>query len=321
MKRLLTQRQTQPILYESTIGGASGGERIRTTAKKVARGEDGKVLILALVLLVVGAFILAPLLGLMSTGLVAGQIYEKKTAELYSADAGVEDALWKIRAGDIPPEPYFLVVNGKDVLVKIESTDAIAFLTQLLGIQPKNSPHSDWITVYRSPEPGVFEIELTYVGSATTKRIEHVGAWLVGEHSYLQEQTPSSSDIRSQYPDHTFQESTYMGGTVFIWEWPSNPSRPTFTRNETKTLTFGFTPSDSPSLSIGWSLAGSADIYLSYDENFNAHLITATAFTDAANGVADAGSQTTVVARATVSGCGGRELSVLSWNMAPDWDG
>ena len=69
---------------------------MKTTAKNVIREESGKILILVLVLLVVGGLLLTPLLGLMSTGLVAGQVYEKKAAELYAADAGVEDAIWRI---------------------------------------------------------------------------------------------------------------------------------------------------------------------------------------------------------------------------------
>jgi len=72
-------------------------EVMKTTMKRLIREEQGKVLILVLILLVVGGLVLAPLLGLMSTGLVAGQVYEKKTAELYAADAGVEDAVWKIQ--------------------------------------------------------------------------------------------------------------------------------------------------------------------------------------------------------------------------------
>ena len=70
---------------------------MKTIVKRAIRQEEGNVLIIVLVLLVVGGLILAPLLGLMSTGLMAGQVYEKKTAELYAADAGVEDAIWMIQ--------------------------------------------------------------------------------------------------------------------------------------------------------------------------------------------------------------------------------
>ena len=70
---------------------------MKTRMSMIARGEAGKILVLALVLLVLGGLLLTPLLGLMSTGLTAGQTYERKTAELHAADAGVEDAIhWLI---------------------------------------------------------------------------------------------------------------------------------------------------------------------------------------------------------------------------------
>ncbi|MFO7773080.1 MAG: hypothetical protein R6V59_03965 [Dehalococcoidia bacterium] len=79
---------------------------MKTTVKRAIRDEKGKILILVLVLLVVGGLLLTPLLGLMSTGLTAGQVYENKTLQLYAADAGVEDAIWKIQHRDesgLPP--------------------------------------------------------------------------------------------------------------------------------------------------------------------------------------------------------------------------
>lgn len=102
-------------------------EVMKTTTKRLIREEQGKVLILVLILLVVGGLVLAPVLGLMSTGLVAGQVYEKKTAELYAADAGVEDALWKIMCDPPDSYPYEypepLVVNGKSVQIMIDRED------------------------------------------------------------------------------------------------------------------------------------------------------------------------------------------------------
>lgn len=85
---------------------------MKTFVKGAIRDEKGQVLALALVLLVVGGLILTPLLGLMSTGLVAGQVYGKKTDELYAADAGVEDAVWKIQHQDQIPEVKYLYCGG-----------------------------------------------------------------------------------------------------------------------------------------------------------------------------------------------------------------
>lgn len=70
--------------------------------KGFVRGEKGAgILALVLVLLVVAGVILAPLLGLMGTGLMSGQIYEKKTNDYYAADAGVTDAISRIQANSL----------------------------------------------------------------------------------------------------------------------------------------------------------------------------------------------------------------------------
>jgi len=65
--------------------------------KRLIRGEKGQTMIMALVLLAVGGLIIAPLLAYMSTGLISGEVYNRRTVELYAADAGVGDAVWKIR--------------------------------------------------------------------------------------------------------------------------------------------------------------------------------------------------------------------------------
>jgi Tfp pilus assembly protein PilX len=100
---------------------------MKAIMKTVTRGQGGNVLVMVLILLVVGSLILAPLLGLMGTGVMAGEIYENKTDELYAADAGVEDAIWQIQ-NDVPdsypyvyPEP--LVVNDKSVSITILRQD------------------------------------------------------------------------------------------------------------------------------------------------------------------------------------------------------
>ncbi|MDD5509369.1 MAG: hypothetical protein PHI12_00915 [Dehalococcoidales bacterium] len=94
--------------------------------------ERGVVLIVVLILLAVGGLTIAPMLSHMSTGLKAGQAYEKKTNQYYAADAGVENALWQItreqRLPEFPSEPgdqwqYPIEdLNGKSITVTIEYT-------------------------------------------------------------------------------------------------------------------------------------------------------------------------------------------------------
>jgi len=97
---------------------------MRSSVKKAMRDEKGAALVLTLVLLLVGGLVIAPLLGFMGTGLIAGQVHERRMDELYAADGGVEDAIWMIQ--NAPPSSYpysypdSLTINGKSVHVEID---------------------------------------------------------------------------------------------------------------------------------------------------------------------------------------------------------
>ena len=100
---------------------------MKSVVKNLARDEKGAALVLALILLLVGGLVVAGLLGHMGAGLLAGEIYERRTAELYAADAGVEDAIWKIQHGETPVcpgDPYWSYnitdVNDKKLQISIE---------------------------------------------------------------------------------------------------------------------------------------------------------------------------------------------------------
>jgi len=80
--------------------------KMKIAVKRLIRDEKGQTLILTLILIVVGGLIMTPLLAYMSTGLIAGEVYERRAAELYAADAGVEDAIWKIQNPDESELPY-----------------------------------------------------------------------------------------------------------------------------------------------------------------------------------------------------------------------
>ena len=62
--------------------------------KTLIKGEKGYVLIAALLVLVILGLISGPLLSYMVSGLKAGHVFETGAAELYAADAGVQDAIW-----------------------------------------------------------------------------------------------------------------------------------------------------------------------------------------------------------------------------------
>ncbi len=106
---------------------------LKRILNKLPRNERGVVLIIVLILLAVGGLTIAPMLSHMGTGLKAGQTYEKKTAEYYAADAGVEDALWQITRQQRDPHlptsegehwSYSITdINGKFVAITIDYVD------------------------------------------------------------------------------------------------------------------------------------------------------------------------------------------------------
>ncbi|HUX48518.1 MAG TPA: hypothetical protein VMV76_05020 [Dehalococcoidia bacterium] len=129
--------------------------------KRILRDEKGAAMVVALILLVASGLIVAPLLSHMGTGLVTGEVYETRTAELYAADAGVDDALWKIQhalEAGLPgcgtnwtytypgaDDPVF-EVNDKNVVVTIQHLGAGSY--KITSIAAGGDDSSTTITAY-----------------------------------------------------------------------------------------------------------------------------------------------------------------------------
>ena len=64
-----------------------------------------------LVVMVLGAIILVPLLGFMITGQKAGTTVHERTTEFYSADAGVEKAIWWLQSFGIEDRSLWIDNN------------------------------------------------------------------------------------------------------------------------------------------------------------------------------------------------------------------
>jgi len=87
---------------------------------KLIRDEKGQALILVVILMLFGSLITASLLGFMGTGLKVGKAFEVKMEGLYAADAGMENACWKLLNGETPEvDPFcdLTDVNGMHVTV------------------------------------------------------------------------------------------------------------------------------------------------------------------------------------------------------------
>lgn len=108
----------------------------------MARSEKGHVLPLALVIMTVGVIIIGALLHHLNTSLSLASKSEERAITYYAADAGVEDAMWRLLNNQPPPgegtglydlltEPgqsttYNITVNGMPVSIVVETREPSA---------------------------------------------------------------------------------------------------------------------------------------------------------------------------------------------------
>ena len=171
---------------------------------KSIKDEAGYTLILVLILLLVGGLILAPLLGFMGSGLIAGQAYEKNVAELYAADAGVEDAIWELINGlevevGFPDTLPTFNMNDKDVDVIIES----------LPVEEE--------------EPPVYRITSTANSDDSSTTIESIFASMYGDFSGILENViTSQGDFTESGPCNIIpSEGDHSPVTDYGGDWPT----------------------------------------------------------------------------------------------------
>jgi hypothetical protein len=81
---------------------------------RLSSGQSGQALILVMIFLLLGSLTLVPTLTHISTALKTGQTYEQNTNELYTADSGIEDALWRIKYDYMSPDLMGLTYNPYD---------------------------------------------------------------------------------------------------------------------------------------------------------------------------------------------------------------
>jgi hypothetical protein len=290
---------------------------------KLIRDEKGQAMILALMMLLVGSLITAPLMGFMGTGLIAGQVLEERMEELYAADAGAEDALYKLVNNDasLPGTvgdtwtPPSIVMNGKGVGIEIVlAEDALGFIKELEGANSASNAHPDWTVLGEALVDGTYRLEITYTGAATTARLQGVGAWFQG--SQWNKVGPARG-ITEDFPQFTFEQTYYKGGIAFMWSWgPAANKMPLFDKNDPPSLTayleFDFLPPATPSLFIGWSYANNEDVgIVAAGSGFEIWKVTSTA-TDSTTG-----KQTTVVTY--VFRQGGEEpytVDIITWETS-----
>ena len=266
---------------------------------KQAKSEVGQVLILVLLLLLVGGLLLPPLLSLSMTGLATGRIYETKADEMYSADSGLEHALWQIKYGEL--EPFLATSDPSGVPYDIYDFNTEWSYTLPESLNGKNttvSLENVWIPLNVAVpnkdvarniiESGKLIVTSNVSGALTCKinivfypdvgealDIEKLGVWLSPGFQYV---AGSSSFGQPSTQPHA-------GGQALIWDFGSTPfvDFPGVDPGASElrsTITFQFTASQgntAPS-TVSWvTTSGVLGVSYSWDADTHVYHITSIA--------------------------------------------
>lgn len=96
--------------------------------------QDGRALILTLIILGIGVLLIPPFLAYISTNLLASRVTEEGLKEQYAADSGIEYALWQLQHGVFTgTTSYGLNNKAVDVAWGLHSGDAYQITSTARG--------------------------------------------------------------------------------------------------------------------------------------------------------------------------------------------
>ena len=208
--------------------------------KRLMRDEKGQLLIGTLLLLLIGTLIIVPTLGLMGTGITSGRVYEQKDDEIYAADSGVEDAMWRIRNDTLNDTlsstgykeydystsysyPFNLFVNNKTVTVKIQNIWIPTGISAPTAQVAEQIIDDEKLIIIGYPDAAAstYDIKIVYYGSSDIS-VKTLGIWLSSGYGYV---TGSSTFEKASGKLHSVPTvSLDKGGYAVVWSFTSYPS-------------------------------------------------------------------------------------------------
>jgi hypothetical protein len=292
-------------------------ERLKITCGKTRRDEAGQALILVLILVLLGSIIIAPLLSYMGTGLKTGRTFQNKTAELYAADAGIEDGVYQIKYNKIKtkfpgyspydyadPSPY-----AYDLADEVNDIDPVHVTIQNVWVPTLSVPASagaaqqllddNKLIITGSASGSNYAIKITYNRGASDNPLQvlTVGVWLPGGFSYVAGTCDIEDNTKTYYCAPAI--SDWDGGKALEWDFgpgilfagstvsPLQDAFPNFTENSevfTSTINFTYTgPSTGAAPNaIAWISTLGIDgndttPYIAWDADQRIYKITSTA--------------------------------------------
>ena len=287
--------------------------------QQIMKGEKGQALPAVLVLLVLGGLLIAPCLSYASTSLNAGQIVEKNVRGVYAADAGIEDALWKLK-NDLPISESYLLpgepVNQMQVAIEPPVNKGI-YALYFGGLLEVSKNHYDWLAVegemIEEAEAYKYTITVTWQPKAgkegkPTIKLKEVGVRLPVGYSYQSDSADSFGDNLSRdEPDDTLDGA---GAQMLNWELPT-PRPEVSDEDPTATQTFYVTGEGGLEGDYAWVMAAEGDIRVVSEATGTLYRITATATRPGD------GEITAIVMADAIFHEGTEEICIILWQINP----
>jgi Tfp pilus assembly protein PilX len=273
--------------------------------------ETGMALIIVLVLLVLGSLMMLPVLAHLNTALKTGQMYEEKSNMLYTADAGIEDALWRLKYDSMGPnysEYDFDTVwsfetdllNGTIADINIQNVWIPTNVTlSELGLDAESAEtmiESEKLKVTGSSGaiPGEpYEIKIDFIpNTGDNLTVKSIGVWLPQGFEFISENNTLEANPAAEYYPDSVSVETSPGGSTTVWSY--NSPYPLFTSFPavdpeatimSTNIEFCYTPpADDPGLlpsAIAWITTdmegGTNDVPISWDMDTRIFHITSEA--------------------------------------------
>jgi len=241
--------------------------------------EAGQALILILVFVLLGSLTVVPTLAHMTTALKTGVAYENKTNELFTADAGIENGLWRIKYDSLGPTydtyDYSTVwsyqtdpVNNRTAAVTVQNVWLPSNVTLAsLGITPAQAKimvdsEKLLVTGTSGAIPGnPYSIKLEFTpATGDNLTVKSIGVWLPQGFTY------TGNCTLDNHPTAYYAVpvvTTVPGGQSVVWNYNSPhlpfaslPNCVTENSTMTSTITFRYsapaaTPNKLP-LAVAW---------------------------------------------------------------------
>lgn len=260
---------------------------------RMLRKEAGQALPMALILLFLGAAVIIPTLYFTTTNLKATEVVDQKTRDIYAADAGIDDGLWKVRYEYLPDDllgkwdedtyetyeenPYTYImhdsddpgdtvpINDRNVEVEIKPLWVLQDLEEPSLQQGRTPDPDDRLLTYGSLiDDGVYEVSIMYNGSLGALQIQRIGCWLPPGFEYVAESSNLEQDSGQPYYCVP-QVSGHNGGLAITWTYAGINYDNLPHSGSKRIVTFEFTPNEDPTDAFSWTMTSRTDVHLSWD--------------------------------------------------------